>query len=117
MAAANAEAQLDRKRKSSGVVRTPPTLEGQEIMGAIQDSPEPRSDAGAAATTAATAALLAELNPNTDLAWLVERVARNNLPWVVVSAAAVEGWEARDPFGWAKVSAWLAVKGVTIVRI
>ena len=117
MAAANAEAQLAHKQKSSGLVRTPPTLEGQEIMGAIQDSPEPRSDAGAAATTAATAALLAELNPNTDLAWLVERVARNKLPWVVVSAAAVEGWEARDPFGWAKVSAWLAVKGVTIVRI
>ena len=117
MAAANAEAQLAHKQKSSGLVRTPPTLEGQEIMGAIQDSPEPRSDAGAAATTAATAALLAELNPNTDLAWLVERVAQNNLPWVVVSAAAVEGWEDRDPFGWAKVSAWLAVKGVTIVRI
>ncbi len=85
-------------------------------MGAIQDSPEPRSDAGAA-TPAATDALLAELNANTDLAWLVERVAQNNLPWVVVSAAAVEGWEDRDPLGWAKVSAWLAVKGVTIVRI
>ena len=85
-------------------------------MGAIQDPPEPRRDAGAA-IPAATAALLAELNPNTDLAWLVERVAQHNLPWVVVAAAAVEGWEDRDPCGWAKVSAWLAVKGVTIVRI
>jgi len=85
-------------------------------MGAIQDPPEPRSDAGAA-TPAATAALLAELNPNTDLAWLVERVARNNLPWVVVSATAVEAWEDRDPLGWAKVSAWLAANGVAVVRI
>ncbi len=58
-------------------------------MGAIPDPAEPRSDAGAA-TRAAPATLLAELKPNTDLAWLVERVARNNLPRVVVSAAAVE---------------------------
>ena len=31
--------------------------------------------------------------------------------------AALNAWEQRDPAGWAKVSAWLAVKGVTIVRI
>lgn len=61
-------------------------------MSAIQGPPEPGSDAGAA-TPAAAAALLAELNPNTDLAWLVERVARNNVPCVVVSATAVEAWE------------------------
>ena len=85
-------------------------------MGAIPEPAEPRRDAGAT-TRAAPAALLAELKPNTDLAWLVERVARDNLPRVVVSAAAVEGWEARDPFGWAKVSAWLAANGVAVVRI
>jgi len=85
-------------------------------MSATQEPPEPRSDAGATTPTA-TAALLAELKPNTDLAWLVERVARNNLPWVVVSATALEAWEDRDPLGWAKVAAWLAANGVTVVRI
>lgn len=67
-------------------------------MGAIEESREPRSDAGGAAPVA-TAALLAELSPNTDLAWLVERVARNTVPWVVVSATAVRAWEDRDPVG------------------
>ena len=90
-------------------------MNGEEIMSAIQGPPEPRSDTGAA-TLAVPAALLAELNPNTDLAWLVERVARNNLPWVVVSVAAVEAWEDRDPLGWAKVSAWLAANGVPVIR-
>ena len=85
-------------------------------MGAIPDRAEPLSDAGAA-TRAAPAALLAELKANTDLAWLVERVARNNLPRVVVSAAAVKAWEDRDPLGWTKVSAWLAANGVAVVRI
>jgi hypothetical protein len=89
---------------------------GEEIMGAIPEPAEPRRDAGAT-TRAAPAALLAELKPNTDRAWLVERVVRGNLPRVVVSAAAVEAWEDRDPLGWAKVSAWLAANGVTVVRI
>jgi hypothetical protein len=64
-----------------------------------------------------TTALLAELRPNTDLARLVERVVRNNPPWVVIPAVALTAWEERDPTGWAKVSAWLADHGVTIVRI
>ena len=68
-------------------------------------------------TPTRTTALLAELNPNTDLAGLVERVAQNNLPWVVVPALALAAWEERDPVGWVKVSAWLAAKGVTIVRV
>jgi len=62
-------------------------------------------------------ALLAQLNSSTDLAWLVERVVRNNLPWVVVLAAALRAWEERDPVGWAKVSAWLAANKVAVVRI
>lgn len=61
--------------------------------------------------------LLAELDPTTDLARLVERVAHNGLPWVVVPTAALTAWEQPDPAGWAKVSAWFTVKGVTIVRI
>jgi len=70
-----------------------------------------------AASAAPLDTLLAELDPTTDLARLVERVARNGLPWVVVPTAALTAWEQRDPAGWAKVSAWLAVKGVTILRI
>lgn len=85
-------------------------------MGAIQKSPEPRTGPDSAMSTP-TAALLAELNPNTDLAGVVERVARNNVPWLVIPAAAVTAWEERDAEGWAKVAAWLALKGVAIVRI
>ena len=59
-----------------------------------------------------TAALLPQLSSNTDLAGLVERVARNELPWVVVPAAALRAWEERDSDGWAKVSAWLASNDV-----
>jgi len=39
---------------------------------------------------------VAELNPNTDLAGPVERVARNNLPWGVIPVAALTAWEERD---------------------
>jgi hypothetical protein len=85
-------------------------------MGAIHKSPERSSDAGSAMSTP-TAALLAELNPNTDLAGLVERVARNDVPRLVIPAAALTAWEERDGAGWAKVLAWLAAKGVTIVRV
>jgi len=63
------------------------------------------------------AELVAELSPNTDLASLVQRVAGGDLPWVVVPAAAIAAWEQRDPAGWEKVSAWLAVQGIVIVRI
>jgi hypothetical protein len=64
-----------------------------------------------------TAALLAQLSSNTDLAGLVERVVRNDLPWVVVPAAALRAWEERDPDGWAKVSTWLTTNDVAVVRI
>lgn len=62
-------------------------------------------------------ALLAELNANTDLAWLVERVVRNHLPWVVVPGAAQDAWAQRDPTGWNKVLAWLEANGITVIRI
>jgi hypothetical protein len=63
------------------------------------------------------AAILAELNPSTDLASLVERVCRNDPSWIVVPALTLAAWEHRDPSGWAKVLTWLETKGVTIVRI
>lgn len=64
-----------------------------------------------------TAELLAELGPNRDLVWLVERVAQTNLPWVVIPGTAITAWGERDPAGWEKVSDWLAGRGVAIVRI
>jgi len=82
-------------------------------MAAIQEEPPDSSSL----IPAPTATLLPELGPNTDLAQLVERVSRTQLPWVVVPASALTAWKQRDPTGWAKVSAWLGVKGVTIVRI
>ena len=84
-------------------------------MSTIQ-SPGPRGTTGGGAPTAADA-LLAELGGNTDLAWLVERVIINDLPWVVVPAAALRAWEERDPVGWAKVTAWLAASGVAVIHI
>lgn len=85
-------------------------------MAIVHRSSEQRSDVpGHAATQAAQ--LLAELSPNSDLAWLVERVSQTDLPWVVIPGTAITAWEGRDPVGWEKVSEWLAGRGVTIVRI
>jgi len=61
--------------------------------------------------------LPADLDPKTDLARLVERVRREGLPWVVVSNAAHDGWQRRDPTGWELVRRWLAARGVVIVRV
>jgi len=80
-----------------------------EFSGQRDDGP------GHAATR--TAQLLAELSSNSDLTWLVERVSRADLPWVVIPVTAIAAWERRDPAGWEKVSEWLAARGVTIVRI
>jgi len=85
------------------------------IVDAAQDSTEPGDDSGSISAQLDT--LLAELDPTTDLARLVERIARNGLPWVVVPTAALTAWEQRDPASWAKVSAWLGAKGIAIVRI
>lgn len=85
-------------------------------MAVIRRSSEQRSEpSGHAATRMAQ--LVAELSPNSDLVWLVERVSRADLPWVVIPATAITAWAERDPAGWEKVSAWLAVQGITIVRI
>ncbi len=78
--------------------------------------PEERSDAPGHAATQ-TAQLLSELSSNSDLVWLVERVTQTKLPWVVIPGTAITAWEGRDPEGWEKVSDWLAIRGVSIVRI
>lgn len=85
-------------------------------MGAVHEASE-RFGASSSVDSTQTAALLAELSPNTDLARLVERVSRNCLPRMVVARTALAAWEERDPLGWAKVAEWLAAKGVTIVRV
>ena len=64
-----------------------------------------------------TSDLLSDLGPDSDLARLVQRVTHAQLPWVVVSSAAVAAWTRRDPEGWGKVRAWLAERGVALVRI
>ena len=64
-----------------------------------------------------TADLLDDLGTDTDLARLVHRVCQDQLPWVVVSSAAVAAWMRRDPNGWQKVADWLAAQGVALVRI
>jgi hypothetical protein len=53
----------------------------------------------AAEDPASLETLLAELNPSTDLARLVERVWRNNLSRVVVSAPAPHSMAAARPCG------------------
>ena len=70
-----------------------------------------------AATATQAAALLAGLKGNTDLASLIERVVRSDLPWVVVPDAALQAWETRDPIGWKKVAEWLATNGIAVIRI
>jgi hypothetical protein len=86
------------------------------IVAIVHRSRNSASDVPGYAATQ-TAQLLAELSPNSDLAWLVERVSRADLPWVVIPGAAITAWEGRDPAGWEKVSEWLAVRGVIVVRI
>ena len=85
-------------------------------MAVIHRSSEQHSDPRSHAA-ARVAQLVAELGPNSDLVWLVERVSRADLPWVVIPATVITAWEKRDPARWEKVSAWLAVQGVAIVRI
>jgi|SRR6185503_7372416 len=89
---------------------------GDTSLAVVHRSSERRSDPRGHAATR-TAQLLSELSPNRDLVWLVERVSRVDLPWVVIPEAAIAAWEERDPTGWEKVSAWLAVQSITIVRI
>jgi hypothetical protein len=92
------------------------TREGESILATLARSSDPHKGSRGPADTE-TAKLLAELSPDSDLVWLVERVFRTKLPWVVIPGSAITAWEARDPAGWAKVSEWLAGHGVTIVRI
>jgi hypothetical protein len=61
--------------------------------------------------------LLAQLPPNCDLARLVRRVSQEQLTWVVVSDSGIIAWERQDPTNWARVSEWLVVHHVALVRV
>ncbi len=76
-----------------------------------------RRDSSGGGTAATLNALLADPDLSTDLVCLVERVCQNELPWVVVSGAALTTWQQRDPIGWEKVSERLAANGISVVRI
>lgn len=63
-----------------------------------------------------TEGLLSELRASrTDLARLVERLVGDGRSLVYVAAEAVRAWDQRAPESWAKVKAWLAARGVTVV--
>lgn len=64
-----------------------------------------------------TEELLAGLDPGTDLVRVVERVFRDKLPHLIVSAAAEEAWTTKDGPGWTRVREWLATRSVAIIRI
>jgi hypothetical protein len=53
----------------------------------------------------------------TDLARLVEAASRDERPYLIVPARAVEGWQEREPQIWAKVRGWLASQGKSLVVI
>lgn len=63
------------------------------------------------------ARLHSELDGNEDLIRLVERVTQMRLPWVVIPGSAITRWQMDYPADWERVSEWLAVHGVAIVRI
>jgi len=81
------------------------------------DAAQRRRSASRRRDTSSAEALLSSLNPDTDLAHLVKRVCAFDMPWVVVSDAALSGWQRRDPDGWAGVAGWLAARGVAVVRV
>lgn len=76
-----------------------------------------RRDRSGGATAATIKALLADPDLSTGLVCLIERVCQNELPWVVVSGAALTTWQQRDPVGWEKVSERFAANGISVVRI
>jgi hypothetical protein len=53
----------------------------------------------------------------TDLARLVEAASRDERPYLIVPARAVEGWQEREPQVWAKVRGWLASQGKSLVVV
>jgi hypothetical protein len=62
--------------------------------------------------------LLTELKTSpTDLVRFVRAAAQSRRSRLVVSAAAVTGWQERDPEAWAKVMEWLAGEGKTVVQV
>ena len=65
-----------------------------------------------------TEELLAGLRSSpTDLARFVEAAAGSKLPYMLVPAAALKGWQERDPEAWRLVAAWLTAQGKNLVQI
>lgn len=62
-------------------------------------------------------ALLARLDPRTDLRGVVARVGQRALRRLVVTEEAVVAWQARDPTGWHMVSLWLTARGVVVLVV
>jgi len=52
----------------------------------------------------------------TDLARFVKAVANRAPAHIVIPTAAFRGWQDRDPEAWSKVSAWLAIRGTTVIK-
>ena len=62
--------------------------------------------------------LLATLRGSkTDLGRFVETMLRDQLPNLVVPAAAVRAWQEREPQAWAMVCDWLAEPGKSVVQV
>ena len=65
-----------------------------------------------------TEELLAELRSSpTDLARFVEAAASSERPYVLVSIAALKGWQERDPGAWRRVETWLIARGKNVVEV
>jgi hypothetical protein len=47
----------------------------------------------------------------------VEAADRDHPTRIIVPQRSVDAWEQREPETWLKVSAWLAARGITIVRV
>lgn len=61
--------------------------------------------------------LLTQLTPDSDLARLVRRISQDHLTWVIVPNSGIVAWELQDPAGWARVSEWLVLHDVSVVRV
>jgi hypothetical protein len=53
----------------------------------------------------------------TDLARYYEAARRTDLPYLVVTAEAVQAWKVREPKLFARFTQWLAAQGKTLVEV
>jgi hypothetical protein len=65
-----------------------------------------------------TTELVTELRSSrTDLARIVEAVARYKRPLLVATAQSVRAWEKREPTSWARVREWLEVHSIAVREV